>query len=264
MRRGDDGQNECIDLGAARLARTDAMIHTEITQLYEYWERLRGGGPVPYRTDVDPRDMSCSARHLFIIEAHAEGAFRFRLAGTGLIDAFGMELRGMAPRAIMAEGARESLTAMLEETLAEPGIGYARLITDDRSGGGSEAASGPVSRAVWELLLLPLRTDTGRVERILGALHPVSGDAAPAEKQGESALRFTFDTMSIRPIEMPEDHHVPEHGFAEAPPPFSGVRRQSGVALRTIKGGRQDEDPAEGDTPRAQPELRIVRDEQDG
>ncbi|MEM8699883.1 MAG: PAS domain-containing protein, partial [Pseudomonadota bacterium] len=155
----------CVDFATARLNRTRDMLHTETRALFEYWDRLRNGRKLPYRAEIDPRDMGCDARHLFILEHLGEGNIRFRLAGTALVDAFSMELRGMSVRAIMRGKARESMTALVEETLAEPGIGYARL---------TEAAN---PDAVWEILLLPLKSDFGKTDRIIGALHKVEPNA---------------------------------------------------------------------------------------
>ena len=147
---GRHNGNNSIELASYRLSRNgNEMIHSEIRALYNYWERLRAGRPCPYRAEVDPRDMAGDARHLFVLEDMGRGNMRFRLAGTALIDAFGYELRGMSARSIMEGKARESFVALVSETLAEPGVGYARLM-------------GPDGVSVWEVVLLPLRDNFGK------------------------------------------------------------------------------------------------------
>jgi hypothetical protein len=244
---GDDREN-CLDLTQARVRRTNDMIHSEIRALYEYWETLRAGRPVPYRAEVDPRDMRCNARHLFILEDLGAGNLRFRLAGTALIEAFGMELRGMSARTLMEGRARESFSALIEETLAEPGIGYARL-----------TATTPGAET-WEVLLLPLRSDFGAIDRVLGGLHPVSGRA---HRPGDERLRFRIEDMTIRPVSA-EPRSLPAPlpiaGFADGrQSPFAGPGRGEGrgARLTPIEGGRDPDRTPPRRGPRAH--LRLVK-----
>ncbi len=243
-----DARTACFDLAQERFRRTADMIHPEIRALNDYWEMLRAGRPVPYRAEVDPRDMRCNARHLFILEDLGAGNIRFRLAGTALVEAFGMELRGMSARTLMEGRARESFAALIEETLAEPGVGYARLTSTLP---GSES---------WEILLLPLRSDFGAIDRVLGGLIPVKGRPQAA---GDQRLRFRIDDMSIRPLttgeaEMPDP--IPVAGFAEGQAPFLGLPAPREPALRAIEGGRAGNEPDAA--PRsARPHLRIVKDD---
>jgi len=235
-----------IELAGYRLARRgDEMIHSEIRALYSYWERLRAGRPCPERTEVDPRDIGSDARHLFLLEDLGQGNIRFRLAGSGLLDAFGFDLRGMSARAIMEGRSRESFVALVSETLAEPGVGYARLTAPDG--------------AVWEAVLLPLRGATGAIDRAIGCLHPVS---SRVPEPGPVPLRFSIESMTIQPVPSAEagaqepaggDEREPMAGFAEEHSPFQPPERRG---LRTIEGGGRKRDRDEGEGPR----LKIVRD----
>ena len=243
----------CIDLKTARLNRSTDMLHKETRALFAYWDQLRNGRKLPYRAEIDPRDMGCDARHLFILEHLGESNIRFRLAGTALVDAFAMELRGMSVRAIMRGKARESMTALVEETLAEPGVGYARL---------TEAANPGV---VWEMLLLPLKSDFGKTDRIIGALHRIETGAQPAPGALES-LHFDIKEMTIRPVTggaeerdrplpAPRSAALQPAGFAEKAAPF----RSGPAKLTAIEGGRKSPEPT--DEPRPRPKLRIVSDD---
>lgn len=239
---------DCIDLTLARINRTDSMIHSEIRLLHDYWQGLRDGRSVPYRAEIDPRDMRCNARNLFILEDLGNGNLRFRLAGTGLVEAFGMELRGMSARTLMEGRARESFAALIEETLAEPGIGYARLA----------AATGEDD--VWEVLLLPLRSDFGAIDRVLGSLHPVSGRPRPSRDR----LRFRIEDMSIRPLraqEGAESRRAPVEGFAEAQAPFPAPSPAGHGRFTSIEGGRAENAPASPAARARGQHLRLVKDE---
>jgi len=242
-----DGYSRCSDLTLARARRTNEMIHSELRLLHDYWQGLRQGRSVPYRAEIDPRDMRCNARNLFIMEDLGGGNIRFRLAGTALVDAFGMELRGLSARSLMEGRARESFAALIEETLAEPGIGYARI----------ENAARREER--WEVLLLPLRSDFGSIDRVLGCLHPITGTPGTV---GDKRLRFRILEMSIRPVR-PEGGEaartLPVAGFADAQTPYTPP--EPGARLTAIEGGRAAEDTPAGDPGRPRPDLRIVRDE---
>jgi len=231
-----------------------SMLHPEIRALESYWQDLRAGRAWPFRAEVDPRDIPSKIGHLFILEDLGLGNVRFRICGTALADAFGMELRGMPVGAIMELGARQSLTELLRETLAEPGVGHARL---RRADGRKEA---------WEILFLPLRSDSGRVDRVIGALHCLEETVIRA---GEPPLRFTIDAMSITPVEVTAEACESTAfggGFAEAPTAFTalgamtprGPRRPGLVA---ISGGRDGGPaPAPDGAPRRRPRLRLVSD----
>ena len=237
---GDSTGEDSIDLAHQRLLRSSEMIHPEIRALYSYWERLRGSRVCPERTEVDPRDIAGEGRHLFVLEDLGRGNIRFRLAGSGLLDAFGFDLRGMNARAIMAGRSRESFVAMISESIAEPGVGYARLLAPD-------------GRSVWEVVLLPLRGGFGAIDRVIGCLHPVSGQAPEA---GKVPLRFTIETMAIQPVATGEEAagetREPAAGFAEEQEPFAPAERRG---LRSIEGGRRRGHRTEGETPK----LKIVK-----
>lgn len=230
-----------IDLARHRLLRSDEMIHHELRALYSYWEHLRGDRPCPDRTEVDPRDVASDARHLFVLEDLGNENIRFRLAGSGLLEAFGFDLRGMSARAIMSGKSRESFSALISETIAEPGVGYARVIAPDGA-------------SVWEVLLLPLRGSFGTIDRVIGCLHPLTGEVP---EPGPVPLRFAIESMSIQPVtidptgerETPE----PAAGFAEEQTPFDPAQRRG---LRSIKGGGRKSERSEGGTPK----LKIIRD----
>ena len=182
--------------------------------------------------------MAGDARHLFVLENLGQGNIRFRLAGTALMDAFGFDLRGMSARSIMEGRARESFVALINETLAEPGVGYARLTAPD-------------GQSIWEILLLPLRDNFGNVQRLLGCLHPISGRVP--QHAGETAMRFTIQEMSIQPVGTAPGNA----GEAQALPGFSEGQRafESGPSgLTAIDGGRSGDRP-DGKRPR----LRVIK-----
>ncbi|HLS18542.1 MAG TPA: PAS domain-containing protein [Paracoccaceae bacterium] len=226
------------------------MIHSELRALYNYWNSLRAGCGVPRRLDIDPREMACDARNLFILEDHGRNEIRFRLAGSALLDVFEMDFRDLDVRAIMAQSARESFIALIAEVLEDPGIGYARL-------------SDPGDpRVRWEINLLPLQSGPGRIDRVIGCLHPLSGGPQWGRR---TPLRFQIDHMSVEPVERGAETGA---GLEEKAEPFlhgQGVARGQGASisqrhLTAIEGdGAESESTAEEQARRRREHLRLVK-----
>ncbi|MEM7497450.1 MAG: PAS domain-containing protein [Pseudomonadota bacterium] len=208
----------------------DEMRHAENRKLVRYWHALRDGRVCPMRAEVDPRRISATIGNLFILEDLGRGNVRFRLAGSALVDAFWMELRGLPIQSIMASEARQSMRELVAETLAEPGIGMARL---KRAGTPRSSIGG----GMWEMALLPLRSDRGQIDRVLGALNPFD----PAEaRPSDPPLVFSIEEMSITPVEGAADHPGLHAGFAEPAATFVGAPMDgasAGPRLTTISGG---------------------------
>lgn len=232
-----------LDLAAYRLSRTRAMIHSELRALYNYWNSLRAGGGVPRRLDIDPREMSCDARNLFILEDHGGGEIRFRLAGSALLDVFKMDFRGLDVRAIMGQSGRESFIALVQEVLEDPGVGYARL-SDPRD-----------PRVRWEINLLPLQSWPGRINRVIGCLHPLYGGPQWVRK---APLRFQIDHMSVEPVDVNRGRGA---GLEEKAEPFIAQNAKlSQSHLTAIDGdGAEAGRTAEEQARRRRKRLRLVK-----
>ena len=249
------GGNGHVNFLSYLIQSRSVMIHADIRALQQYWQELRSGRICPFRAEVDPRDIRSRIGNLFILEDLGQENIRFRIAGTTLVDSFGIDLRGMPVRSIMEVRARRSFTELLSETMAEPGVGYARL---RRAGAGGE---------LWEIILLPLRSEHGRIDRVLGALHSLD----PAATQSATTpLSFTVEEMAITPVAVERSDHAVQ-GFASGSEEFIrplvaalGGRRPSLVA---IEGGRvvpepdkRGEESARG-RPSTRERLRVVSDD---
>ena len=70
------------------------MKHKNSHLLVGYWSRLRKGRDVPDQTDIDPRAIKRMLSHVFILDAVSPARPIYRLAGTGLCERFGFELKG--------------------------------------------------------------------------------------------------------------------------------------------------------------------------
>jgi len=69
--------------------------HPELRQLYGYWLAKKGGRLAPARSDIHPAEMKPFLRHVFLLEVIGTAPrFRFRLAGTEVVERYGEELTG--------------------------------------------------------------------------------------------------------------------------------------------------------------------------
>lgn len=74
--------------------RTDAMLPDQ-REVLEYWSGIRNGRTLPARGDFRPAQIQKRLPFVSLVDVSADlQRFRFRLAGTGLRDSFGLELTG--------------------------------------------------------------------------------------------------------------------------------------------------------------------------
>lgn len=182
-RQGKSGMN-VVPLRGAR----EDMRFPVIAEVRAYWEALRNGRPLPMRSEVDPRGIERALEHAFILERIAPGMARFRLAGMHLNDLIGMEVRGMPLSAFFAPAARDQIGQVLESLFSRPEIVELTLIAERGIGRPSMDA---------KLLLLPLRSDMGEVNRALGCLVSVG-------PIGRAPRRFDIAGVRVTPIAMPD------------------------------------------------------------
>ena len=157
MGTGNDRHSEDNILALEQRPRPSVKID----RIESYWNSVRGKRLVPSRCEIDPRGMEGVLGHAFILERIAGGLARFRIAGSHLTEVAGLELRQMPLSALFLPGSRQILSDALEAVFDEPAI--VRLSITSPAGFGREALTG-------ELILLPLRSDLGDVDRVLGGL----------------------------------------------------------------------------------------------
>ncbi|MEP3346005.1 MAG: PAS domain-containing protein [Litoreibacter sp.] len=131
-----------------------------LSEMRGYWESLRCGRLVPLRSEIDPREIAGALEYGFIIERLQPGAIRFRLAGMHLNDLMGMEVNGMPLRSFISPESRTRFSAMLERVFTQPEIHEYILSSDDMN----------VTPLRARLLILPLKSDAGQINRAIGCL----------------------------------------------------------------------------------------------
>ena len=187
-------------MGRASDLSTTILRHPETQGLHRMWDELRGDRPVPFRAELDAHRIGAKAPFLAILEYVGPSNFRIRIAGDRLNKWFGMELRGMSALALLDTVSRNHFQATLNRVTADPAVAVLH--------GAARGADGFAAR--FELILLPMRSDFGRVDRVLVGLWLVD---APAMARGP--LRLEPDAFTVAPIlaeTVPGDETLQEDG----------------------------------------------------
>jgi hypothetical protein len=188
-----------------------------LSSLKTYWERLRAGRIAPYRAEIDPRQFESALENMFIIERLGPDNMRIRLAGMKICEMMGMEVRGMQPGFLLDEADRARFDRLLNVVMTEPAVVELRLAAQNRAG---------TYRAT--MLLMPLRSDFGEINRVIGCTSGEGDLYAPP-------LAFAIQDVAVTPVE-PSLSAEPKQlmpGFAEepaayAPPPAPKLRSIEG------------------------------------
>lgn len=149
-----------LDFGMRRARRPAPapLVFSGPSQVRAYWESLRSGGAIPDRTALDPRGLGGVLDRVFLAERIGRGLVQVRIAGSGLAELAGMDLRGLPLSCLFAAEARPALADVVEAVAGGTKLAELDLASDRGNGQ-------PVAR----LLLLPLNDGPDR-RLVLGCI----------------------------------------------------------------------------------------------
>lgn len=134
----------------------DAMLADQ-REVLDYWTSLKRGRAIPRRADFRPGAIVRRLPTISLVEVSEDG-YRYRLAGTGLREAFGIDLTGRG----------------LDDMSTACDLPHWRTVCEDVVRAGAPASgflplqSGLRPPMVQAWLRLPLADETGAVTTILG------------------------------------------------------------------------------------------------
>jgi hypothetical protein len=163
------------------------MKHGASRELYEYWNRLRGGEKAPQRSAIEPSDLRRVLADTFILEVAGRERYDIRLAGTRVWSIYCREIKGTNLLDLFA-GEDRSAMATLGAAVSEDGAA-AVVTVNALTARGDETAC--------ELILLPLRHGSAAAfDRILGSIavleRPYWLGTEPVTKQTIASLRLIW------------------------------------------------------------------------
>lgn len=205
-----------------------------LQKLLEYWNEVRAGRIAPRRLEIEPTAIAPILAETFMLERAELDAYPYRLAGTRLCEAFGMELRGRN----FLDGWNVADRATLVHNLRSLSAHGAVLRI-------SCVASADVRHALeMESILLPLLHSGDEISRIIGATG-VRGEPHWLGRERLVNLRLT-DCSVIWPDGRP--HGLASRPAEKAPAPVRDlgpvqVVRQERRVFRVLQGGRTAQEP---------------------
>ncbi|MFZ1470161.1 MAG: PAS domain-containing protein [Paracoccaceae bacterium] len=211
-------------LGAKGERDTTGARFSGLAEVRAYWEGRRNGIGIPSRADLDPRGMAGALEQVFIAERIGTGLVRLRIAGSGLAEVAGLDMKGLPLSALITPESRLRLAEVLERVFTQP-------IAADLHLEAERAIGRPALQA--RLMLLPLRSAGGARDLVLGCL-------ATGGTIGRAPRRFAITrAMEERLIVDP-----------------TAVAARVGVDLRTLPGLAEPATPAQPIA--GKPHLRLV------
>ena len=218
-----------------------------ILDLLSYWERLRAGRIAPMRSELDPREIRGALDHTFVLELTRYGTVRFRLAGIKICDLMGMELRGMPAHSVVDLDERKVFDAVLADLLADPKIVELQLV--------NRQARPNLGTA--RMLLLPMRSETGKISRILGCVSVHGGRSDPPQRFAITERKDTriVSSQKVKPEQIATGFAEPQEDFTPRPAKPKPVENPH---FQSVQGGNSLNPEKMRKT---RPHLRLVKDE---
>ena len=208
------------------------MKHRNSHLLVGYWERIRAGRPVPDQTDIDPKAIKRLLPYAFILNCEHPGRPYYRLAGTGLCERFGSELKGTGFLALWDSSSATAIAALLRQSLClrQPVCLFSMATTE--SGGIAEL----------ETVLTPVSFNGGEAKRLFGLVQVLGDPAVVVEQkivhqrligsqlvaEGDVALepftaRRPMSGLPAAPLRLVVSQGSPQPHEEDANPLFSGM-----------------------------------------
>jgi hypothetical protein len=166
-----------------------------LAQVRAYWEALRSMETLPARAALDPRGLGGVLDRVILAERIGRGLAQVRIAGSGLVEQAGIDLRGLPLSCLFAAQSRPMLGDCIESVFAQTALVELDLGSDrDRIG-----------QLAARLILLPLADDTAGPQ-LLGAVSfagkPITGKFQILSRRAER-LSLPEPTPTIAPAPSP-------------------------------------------------------------
>jgi len=182
------------------------MKHKNSHLLVGYWSRIREGRDVPDQRDIDPRAVKRMLSQIFILDSVNPGRPIYRLAGTGLCERFGMELKGTGFLAHWEGQSAVALGPLMHQSLrARRPICLSSI-----------AATADCGMVEMETILAPIGLDGDEPSRFLGMYQILT------DTQQLGGRPIAFQRLVASQIVREEE---PASVFRQPPPPAQQILR---------------------------------------
>lgn len=153
-------------LSAVSSSLADGIHHAPLKKLYAYWLAKKGSRLAPARSDIQPAEMKPFLRHVFMLDVlGSPPRFKFRLAGTEIVNRFGEEVTGRFLDEIDLDDVTTDILLEYEKAVREAQPVYGRWRYIKRSG----------QYLNYERLILPLSSDGITIDMLICGAHADDG-----------------------------------------------------------------------------------------
>lgn len=197
--------------------------------LYHYWQKQARHRSAPKRSEINPTEIKPLLKQVFILEVGGTEQYKFRLAGTGLCEQYGIELKNVKFLDLWKHNHQILVRNALHQVVqnAKPVMVHFK------------AVAGRDRVVDYEMLLLPLAQGSGEeLTRVLGIATPVQN---PFWLGSSRFLRQNIE--SITPLG--EKMDVFEQ-TAESPPMAPPAPAPARPYLRLVTDNRASTDHCSG------------------
>jgi hypothetical protein len=138
---------------ATPFADADPRLH----QVYAYWDKKRAARAMPSRRDIDPTELALVLPHLMLVDVEPGPRFRYRLFGTAVVEAFGMDPTNRYIDEVMVGAYKTFLLGLYNDLLVSKKPIYSTSIYGTKR-----------DTKLWtQRLMLPLSSDGETVDKVL-------------------------------------------------------------------------------------------------
>lgn len=131
----------------------DPRLH----EVFNYWHAKRGARPMPARRDIDPLELRGVLPHLMLTDIEPGPRFRYRLFGTAVVEAFGLDATGRYVDEVMLGRYKDFLIGLYRDIMAMKKPVYSTSIYGTKR-----------NAQMWtQRLMLPLSGDGENVDMVL-------------------------------------------------------------------------------------------------
>jgi hypothetical protein len=130
-----------------------------VSELFLYWNRLRGGAVAPQRNAIEPMDIKAQLADTFILENGLRDDATFRLAGTRVCATFGRELKNFTFYSLFQETDLSIMKRLIQSCFKEKSVSTISF----------EGTTKSNRSLIFDCIFLPLAGD-GASQRIFGAI----------------------------------------------------------------------------------------------
>ncbi|TDQ27298.1 PAS domain-containing protein [Phyllobacterium brassicacearum] len=206
------------------------MRHDATSELFGYWNRLRGTRAAPERKEITPAPMRSYLADTFILQASGTSEPRFRLAGTRICSIYGRELKGLSFASLWHTRDKNTISRLVKNSMTSKSV--VQLNYEGRSARGR--------KVLLKLLLLPLASEANE-QHLMGMITAIG---RPFWLESDAIVENRIQSVSIidpRNQVVPgiDPIHARMEAAASVPLPSSRtiVSRKVGH-LRVFDGGK--------------------------